>query len=350
MPIRAFLVATSLLFVFPAGVHAQTLLPGAGSAVSITLSPEHPTPGSVVRLEARSPLYDLAQATLLWRVDGKVFAQGRGVTTVEIAAGPLGSAINLSLDVLAAEGGLSYAQTTIAPTEIDLLYDADSYVPPFYRGRPRPSEGTRVRLEAVPHFPSPDGSELSAQDLTYTWRRNGERIARASGRGAFAAVLDAPPLFGTDTIEVEAVSDDGTLAGSASAVLSSADPALVLYQDHPLFGIMFNRALPAHSVMSDTEMTFAAIPYFAHMAGPNDPALRWSWVVNAEEVATDAAQPNELTVNAKNSSGAASIAVTVTHAADYFLRAHGLWDITLASGVGIFGADMFRSPTEPYAP
>lgn len=351
MLIRALLIVASVPLVLPAApLHAQTLLPGAGSAISVTLSPQHPTPGSVVRLEARSPLYDLAQATLTWRVDGKAFLQGEGATVAEIAAGPFGSAIDLSLDVLTAEGGLSYVETTIAPTEIDLLYDADSYTPSFYKGRAWPSEGTRVRLEAIPHFPDPDGGELPIQDLMYTWRRNGDVIARASGRGKFAAVLDAPVLFGTDTIEVEAVSGDGTLTGSASATLSSADPALVLYQNHPLFGIMFNQALAAQSVVPDTEMTFAAVPYFAQMVGPNDPALRWSWRVNDEEVAIDAAQPDELTVNAQNSSGAASIAVTVTHLTNYFLRAHGLWNVTLGSDSGVFGLDMFRDSTEPYAP
>lgn len=336
----ATLIAVFALLPSAPYAHAQFVLPSIEKALSITLTPAHPSPGESVRLEARSSAYDLSQSVLTWRVNGKAFASGEGATSADVVAGSLGSEINVSVEAVAPDGTKSSARAAIVPTSIDLLWESDSYVPPFYEGRALPSAGTVLRLQAAPHFRSPGGGELPASGLTYTWRRNDEVIASVSGRGKFTATIPAPALFGVDVISVEAASFDGAFSGEASARIPSTEPTLALYENHPLFGILYNRALGGETLIPDSEMTFAAIPYFAEARSPNDRALNWSWRVNGEGVAGDQRRPSELTVSAQNSNGFALLSLELMHLTNVFLQASGSWGITLSARAG--ASDLLR--------
>lgn len=324
--------------------YAQFVLPGIDTAVSISLSPAHPAPGNSVHLEAHSSAYDLSQSNLTWRVNGKVFTSGEGAVFTDVIAGSLGSEINISVVAVAPDGMESFAEVAIIPTTIDLLFESDSYVPPFYEGRALPSAGTNLRLEAVPHFKYPGGKELAASDLSYTWRRNDEVIAKVSGRGRYIAVIPAPVLFGADVISVEAVSPDGGLSGSTSLRIPATEPILALYEDHPLFGILYSMALGAQTLIPDSEMTFAAVPYFAHAITPNDRSLNWSWKVNDNNIATDPKRPSEVTISAQNWNGLAELSLELTHLTNFFLQASGSWGITLSARSG--ANDQFHSSTQ----
>lgn len=334
-----FFVAVALLYASFA--HAQFILPGVENALSISTTPAHPAPGDSVHLEARSALYDLSQSALTWRVNGKTFTAGEGVTSADIVAGSLGSEIDVSVDAVALDGAESFAEIAIIPTEVDLLFDSDSYVPPFYRGRALPSAGTHLHLEALPHLRVQGGKDLPASELTYTWRRNDEVLGSVSGKGKSSVTIAAPVLFATDVISVEVRSSNGVLSGEAQVQIPSLEPTLALYEDHPLYGILYNRALGAHTDIPDTEMTFAAIPYFAQSSGAQDHSLQYAWMVNETAIKADSTRPNELTINATNSNGEAELALELTHLTNVFLQAAGSWGITLSSRSG--SNDAFHS-------
>lgn len=345
MSVRALHVfvyaALASIFFFSAPyAHAQFALPGIGDAVSLTLSPQYPAPGASVRIEAGSSAYDLSESSLTWRVNGKVFAQGVGITSADVVAGGLGSSVAISIEATAPDGAELFAEVAVAPTEVDLLFDADSYVPPFYTGRALPSAGSTLRLEAIPHFVAENGKEIPSSDITFTWKRNDQVLGSVSGRGRSTARIPAPALFGTDTISVEAISLDKSLAGSATVRIPSAEPVLALYQDHPLFGLMTHRALGPQSLIPDSEMTFAAIPYFAPVANLYDRSLQWSWRVNNTPIASDQKRPNEITIGAQNSNGIGLLALELSHLTNVFFQASGSWGVTLSSGGasgGLFG-------------
>lgn len=323
----------------PGNAAAQSfVLPGIESSIQIDVSPAHPEPGQSLYLEARSSAYTLSETTLAWTVDGAPLREGKGETSIRLAAGPIGSETDVVVRVTATDGTMAYGQAVIIPAEVDLLYDADSYVPPFFRGRALPSEGTMVRLEAVPHLFF-RGTEVAQKDLTYTWYRNGGRIANVSGRGRYAVSIPAPVLFSTDTVSVEVTSDDGLLSGGASVRIPSADPVLDLYEDNPLFGVMYHRAFPAEGSVPDTQATFTAIPYFADALNLVDKSLQWSWSVNGQSLATDDKRPSELTLDAQNSDGIAQVKLDILNTANYFFRASGAWSITLGTSAGstLFG-------------
>jgi hypothetical protein len=329
-----FLFALVVLAASVSGAQAQ-----ADSDITISLSPLSPAPGDTVTMTVESPFIDTNDSTITWYENGNIIAQGNGQTTASIVAGALGHASDITVSLVAPDGETASTEIEIAPTEVDLLVDSDSYVPPFYLGRALPSAGTNLRLQAIAHLKRPDGTFVPSSDITYTWKQDGRVVGNVSGRGKSSAVLPAPVLYGTTDIEVNAQSDDpsdSSLSGSASLSIPATTPVLALYQDNPLLGITYYDTLASQASVSDSEATFAAVPYFAQIRSPNDPRLIYAWTVNGASVAAGANDPSELTLNSSGSSNQAQIGLGLTHSTNIFLSVNGTWNITLgqASGSG----------------
>jgi hypothetical protein len=218
---------------------------------------------------------------------------------------------------------------------IDLLFESSSYVPPFYRGRPLPSAGSTMHFVAIAHFTSATGATIADSNIAYTWSVDGRVQGSLSGAGKSSILLPAPTLYGSNTVSVDAQATGGSAHGSASLSVSSIDPQPTLYQDDPLIGIEYYNALGAQTSIPDIEMTFATIPYFVAANGLNDPRLSWNWTINNQPVVASSSG-NEITVNATNSNGLASLAVSVTSRVNPLLDAQGTWNLSF--GANGFGA------------
>lgn len=339
-----------ILFLFCAGIvsfsatraHAQLINPpGAETALTIVLSPEHPAPGDTVTLVLTSTLHDLSKSTITWRANGALIAQGEGVTNATVTAGDIGTETDISVEATS-EAGDASAAASIIPTRIDVLWEADSFVPPFYRGRALPSAGSRVKLMAVAFIPNGSGGYLPEDKIVYTWRKNGDIVL--SGRGKSSVTIPGPVLFGTDTVTVQTVSLSKNVSGEGRVRIPSIEPVLSLYTNHPLFGVTYHRALGPTTFVAESEMSFAAMPYFAPSSAANDPSLNYVWRVNRTLVDADTGGANEVTIDAAKSPGLAQLQLGVSHQKNLYMDVEGSWQITFTregSGSPIPG-DPFR--------
>ncbi|HVM73668.1 MAG TPA: hypothetical protein VMU13_02190 [Candidatus Paceibacterota bacterium] len=238
--------------------------------------------------------------------------------------------IDLSATSLGGGAGDVTAPVTSIASRLDLLMDADSYVPPFYHGRALPSAGSLIKLQAIPYFKRSNGSLIPISDIVFTWKQDDRVIGNNSGLGRSSVALPAAILYGTTNIEVDAQSSDNTRFGSATISIPSAEPPLILYGDDPLLGVTYYRALGNTTNLPATQMTFAAVPYFAAVGSASDPRLTYAWTVNGSPIASDANDPDEITLNAKGSNGQAAVGLTVTQSDDVFLSPNSSWTIHLA--------------------
>lgn len=337
--LRIVQLALLVLVFSPTAVHAQYTVPGFEGTVRMTMSPVHPRPGDIVTLSLESALIDLARSTVSWEVDGR--PRTGDDTRLSFVAPALGARASVRALVTTPEGSLIEAALVIAPTELDLLYESDSYTPPFYRGRALPSAGSTLRLQALPRFKKPDGSFVPTSEIIFTWRKNGQVLGSLSGRGRATAVIPSPLLFSTDTILVEAETRDGAYAGSARASVSSADPVLRLYEDHPLYGLRFNRAFGTSTDTTARELTLAAIPFFASVGSPTDAALSYEWTVNGTPVETNEGTRNALTIGGAEG-GEARISLNLLHTTNIFFGAEGAWGFVFSR------ASEATSPFNPF--
>ncbi len=324
------LLSISFLLVLNLPVYAQLELPNMASSIFITTIPEHPGPGETVRVYAQSVFYDLLKANNVWEVNGKVVAQGIGVTEGTFVVGALGSRNTVVFEAQS-DTSTASARLTIIPTEVDLLYEASSYVPPFYRGRALPSEGTLVRLTALPRFQSSGGNFIPASSLLYTWKRNGSTVAAVSGRGKSSAVFPSPVLFGTDVIAVDVTTADGTMTGSALINIPSTKPLLLLYEDHPLFGVTYHKALGPATFVPESEATFVAVPFYTNAVSSNDNSFDYNWTVNGQRIPADTVRKGSITISsAGQKTGVAHVQLDLTQPQNPFFSARGEWSISFS--------------------
>jgi len=344
--VRAFvlsIVCGLILGAVPAGMTANAQFGIPGTSVSISSSPEYPTPNSLVRLSLQSVFLDLPGSTVTWYANDSVIAEGLGLTEATVTTGSLGTETRIRAEVTG-ESASATATGVLRPTEVDLLWEADSYVPPFYRGRALPSPGSSVRLFVVPRFQRPGAdSLLSPDELIYTWKKNSRIVQAVSGRGKHTVSVESPALFGTDTVSVEVRTSDGMLRGFASVRISSVEPVLSLYENHPVFGILYHRALTNGSVLPETEAIFTAVPYFAPTRTPDSSTLIYAWRINNTPIGNDPKHPSSITINAEDSSGLAQIVLALTHATNFFIDTSGSWNITLAGAGSATIPDPFRA-------
>ncbi len=330
-------------FLFATPAHAQYGLTDAGNALTIEFSPATPSPGDTVKVSVHSSLINIEESDVLWEANGKTVSQGQGIDSASVKAGGLGVETRITVTVTTPDGSSASTEATVHPNELDLLVDTDSYTPAFYRGWPRPSAGTNLRLQAIPRFKR-GTSLVPASELMYTWRHSGEVLGSMSGRGRSAVVIPVRHLFGSDVISVEARSADNKLSHNASISISTDEPVLTLYENDPLYGVLYHRALSPSAFIPGAEATFAAVPFFVQTKSLQDSALRFDWRVNSAEIPANPKNPSELTINAENSSGIGFVELDVTHATNFYLNTKGTWNITFSSASNGGTENPFQQP------
>jgi hypothetical protein len=334
------LIAISMIALTTGVAYAQFGIPSIGNDISIVMNPSAPAPHQSVTLTAQSSALDLSSAAITWSLDSKTIAQGVGQTQVQLTSPELGSSMHVHVSAKLSSGSAA-TDLTLTSGSVDLLVDADSFVPPFYRGRALGSPGTTLRLQAIPHLVSPAGTTLAASELIYTWKQDGTVLGSISGLGKSSARMPAPPLYGASQISVDVRSASGSYGASASVRMPSIDPSLTLYVDHPLFGMEYFSALADRSSGADIETTFAAVPYFVPFASAADSRLTYAWTINGKLLAASSTASNELTVSAKGVSGPATLSLSLNSPADYYLDAHHSWNVTFQ------GASAFSPSPSP---
>src|SRR3989344_6394232 len=292
-------------------------------------------PGFENALSLTSAVSDLSSTDITWFVDGNVQEGSSGSRTMSFQSGSVGRASAVSVVVKGAEG-TAEANARIIPAEVDLLFEANSFTPPFYAGRAHASAGSTVTLWAIPRLVQPGGSTIQADQVIYTWRRNGDILGSLSGRGKRSITLPAPLLFGSDSISVEATSADKAVGAESTVGVTTRDPELALYREGPRYGVLYEQAFAATSIVNDQEAVFVVVPYFAPTRRSADPLLRYQWRINRTAVQGDGTEPDKITIDAANSTGIALIELVLTHATNYFLEASGRWNITFERESDLF--------------
>lgn len=258
---RFGLITVYCLLLLPAVASAQGLgeLLGSESAFSMSVSPQYPAPLSKVSLSFLSSSLDLTNATLSVSVGGKNVYQG-SVQPVTVALGKTGSITRVMTTI--STGGANYSQSlSIQPQDVALIAEPVSSTPPLYLGKSLvPLEGD-VRVVAIANLKNASGASLSPATLSYTWTVGETQIANYSGIGKTSIMVASPLQYRARDVSVAITSSDGSLVGGASLSLSSLEPSVRIYENDPLLGIRFERALSGSYAITNTESTLYAAPF-----------------------------------------------------------------------------------------
>lgn len=300
------LIAFTIALILPGAASAQAFgdFTAAASSFTVSASPQYPVPNSQVILSFLSSSIDLTNATVAVSVAGKNIYQG-SVQPVAISIGKAGSVTSIKVTV--SSGSASYNQTlSIQPQDVSLIAEPVSSSPILYPGKPSvPLEGS-VRVVAVANLRSSSGKTVSPNTLSYSWTVDGTQIANSSGIGKTAILVASPLQYRARDVSVTVMSQDGILVGGASLSLSATDSFVRIYENDPLLGIRYDRALSDTYAITDAEATLFAAP-FSFPTTSGAPLLRWFLNGSAAQIG------NSITLRPSGSGrGNASLSLTAS--------------------------------------
>lgn len=243
--------------------------------LEVDISPESPDPFETVEMRVTSNLTDLNRAEIYWYVDNALEKSGRGVRSLSFQVGDLGSVTTATIIIDTIEGQRVTKEFTFRPADVSLLWEAQSYTPPFYKGRALASPQSMIKIVAQPEMRLASGAKLSPDELVYTWKRGNQVLQEQSGYGASVVTVQAPKPFGEADISVEVSSLYETYTAEETLTLPVVDPQVVLYEKDPLAGTNFRNAVRGNAESSGSELTLFAAPYFFSLDG-----LEQEWYVN----------------------------------------------------------------------
>lgn len=160
---------------------------------------------------------------------------------------------------------------------VDILWQANTYTPPFYEGRALWSTQSGITLVAIPQ-----GLD-NPSNLNYKWSRNSTVLGSSSGVGKNSLAFLDSILSKPQTITVEIVRETGdgeTVLAKGETTVTPTKPFLLVYENNPLYGFMFHQAISDEYKLPEGEVTFTAFPYFFGAASRLSPDFTYEWRTN----------------------------------------------------------------------
>lgn len=282
---RPVLLAMLALMLLPLSAVAQGIdAVGNAEPFTILVDPQYPRPFSEATLSIHSNTLDLANAIMTVAVAGETLHRG-SVEPTTIKLGRAGSITRVTVTVVSS--GITEVQSvSIQPQDVSLIAEPVSSAPPLYPGKSQvPLEGD-TRVVAVANFRTAGGAALDPALLSYSWTVDDTRIANSSGIGKSSVLVASPLQYRARTVSVAITSQDGTLVGGDSLSLSPQNPSVRVYENDPLLGIRFNRALLGSYEVTGAEATLYAAPFSLPL---KNGAPRIQWFLNGSPAQTGGA-------------------------------------------------------------
>ncbi len=294
---------------------SNTGLPeGIQEQISITQVPTIPQPGQQVSVRVTGYSTDLNKAKITWTLDGKVLSSQTGATTFAFNAPANGVVSRLVITIVKEDGGVISRTLVINPADVDLIYEAETYAHPFYKGKRLYTSESEVNFIAIPNFLSSNGTKIPASSLIYTWKVNGTVLQNVSGYGKHTYSTKGTLIERPSTVTVDVSAVNSTLKATQSIQLQSTTPTVTLYENNPLLGIVYEKAIEGSFVLERPQVDFEGVPYFFSGDYKDSTDFNFAWYINGNRITSKAPNENYMVLrNDNNDEGKAVINVALNH-------------------------------------
>ena len=307
------LIFASFVFFFAFSPAEAIIIPAGniGQNLSITVRPENPKPYDEISISLTSPSFDINTAEITWIIDGKVAGKGVGKKTFSSSVGASGVRMRIDIVVKPFNEEVLTRSFDIFPASVDIIWQANTYTPFFYKGRALPTTEGSVTFTALPNI-AVNGSKVSAENLLYEWTRNSRVLGSLSGYGKNRIVVRSSLTDIDERISVRASTADGGVVASDTETVTLGDPKIIFYEDHPLYGLNLGRAIRNETELIGKEATFLAVPYFFSVTEISAPSLVYKWLINGREGTLSGSRESITLRNENNKEGQARISLNIT--------------------------------------
>jgi hypothetical protein len=293
------IVLSTALFFTASTDHIQAQVPGLADQTNpsvLVLSPQYPEPNEEVTATLNDYSVNTSGASTRWFIDGTEISDSRNERSVVFSARGLGNPLRILAVTTLSNGSILRAERTITPVRLDILIEADTRVPSFYKGRAIPATGGSVQLTALPFT----GEARNPESYSYTWRVE-DRVQGGGSRFGKNSISFTAEFQKQIRVSVDVIDTDGTIVTSESIYVPLADPELYFYEINPLRG-MAEVAMGDRFIFVGEEIKVRAEPYFIDNAlfskSPHQ-----EWKLNSQTVANPNSDQQEITLRRSGDSG-----------------------------------------------
>ncbi|MBU0723220.1 hypothetical protein KKH46_03375 [Patescibacteria group bacterium] len=287
--------------------------------VDVSLSPQAPEPQETVRATLIGPLVDFDKSKIYWYINEKVQVSGIGEKTFSFIVGEVEEKTTLDIIIITEQGRRFDLQKIIVPTSIDLLWEAQTYTPPFYRGKALPTEGSPIKVVAIPN------TKDQKTKYTYSWGVNKLfPLVDSSGYNRTSFILSGAKEKYSQKVVVSVSSFDGSKNTKKIIKITSVEPAVVLYEKsikNILNSPFLGQALSGAKEVNSKGLVIRAEPYFFSKTDLENNKLEYIWKINQSSIKNLKKQQREINFvpPTKESAGQqqSSIQVTIKNTATY---------------------------------
>ncbi len=284
---KIIVITLSLFLIFAFKAHGQLNMEtvnNIGDSVNITTVPEFPGENQDISVRIESFSFDLNSSEIIWVLDGVVKDKGVGKKDFYFKTGGIGTASLIKILIKTKEGKSIEKSMVVNPAGVDIVWQADSYVPPFYKGKALYSYQSRITIIALPDVANSEGLKINPSNLIYKWTKDGKVLGGISGYGKNKFSFQKSILSSPTEIEVEVTSSDKNIKTSGSITLDPVEPKVVIYENNPLYGVIYEKAIANEFKLNGTEIALTATPYFFNNDEVNNKKIKYDWNMNGQNI------------------------------------------------------------------
>lgn len=256
---------------------------------------------------------DLDSAQISWSLNGKKVQSGIGDKSLSFTMGARGQTSKVDITITPLNGLPVTQSASITPEDVDLLWQSNSYTPPFYKGKALfPPQGT-VTFLALPEFVI-NGKSIDPKTLVYKWTQDTTVLGDQSGYGRNTLTIDGSVVSRSTEMQVDVSTLDGTVLGRQILTVTPEDTEALIYENNPLYGVLFNKAITGTYTLNAQQVQFEAYPYFFTAPTRALADLSYNWEMNDAPINVPTSQHSMLFRNTTNQAGNTSVSLLITSA------------------------------------
>lgn len=297
--------------------------PSITEQIEFTIEPSFPKPESDVKVTLEAYGMDLNTANIAWIVNGKTAKEGVGEKTFSLKAGKEGSVTKVEASIETQDGQTVKKQFYINPQTVDIIWEARTYTPPFYKGRSAYTPQEKIVFAAMPNLTTVNGSPISPRQTIYKWIKDDTVLGSLSGYGRSSYLYGGSVLGIPVNVTVEASAETGQ-AARAHVTISPTAAEVGFYEDSPSLGILFNREISSGlNLTGAKEKSIAVYPYYFGVSGVSDSRLSYTWTMNGARLEATKDQSRMTFRNEGNENGVATIGMIINNDTNFLQGAIG---------------------------
>lgn len=227
--------------------------------LGVEIIPTYPKPNQNVSISLTLYSGDLNSADITWYQNGKNVLSGKGEKRYSFKMGPAGTETDIEIRIKLM-GGSSFTKTfTLGGADVDLVWEASTYTPPFYKGKAMHGFQGYLKVVAMPDFIR-NGSRISPKNLIYEWSNSTSVYEDQSGYGRDTLVLNGSLLGREEQVDVLVTDPTTNLVATDFIIINPIEPEIIFYENSPYYGPIFDKAIRGLELEAEETQILAA-PY-----------------------------------------------------------------------------------------